>query len=109
VTQRWDREIPRYRVTRAVHPAPRSRLLTEPPLSQISDDDCWQYATKKLAAGETIETTSWPHQSFAPINESARRIHIFFLTGDKARMPLSPWRFDRINPGLLKEMSDVVA
>jgi hypothetical protein len=104
----WDREIPRYRVTRAVHPSPRPRHAFEPPLSIIADNDCWQYATKPLAAGE-IETTSWPHESFFALNESARRIHAFFSSRDKARMPTSPWLMGRINPGLLKETTDVVA
>jgi hypothetical protein len=75
----------------------------------IADDDCWQYALKPLASGETIETTSWPNQSFFPLNESARRIKAFFLMCEKAKMPLSPWFGDRINPGMLKEMTDVAA
>jgi hypothetical protein len=105
----WDREVPRYRVTRAVHPSPKPRHATEPPFSIIADDNCWQYGTKPLAALETIDTTNWPHGSFVPLNESARRIKAFFFsTREKARMPASPWLRDRINPSLLKEMSDVV-
>jgi hypothetical protein len=34
-----------------------------------------------------------------------RRIHDFFLTRDKSRLPRSPWLHDRVNPELAKAMS----
>jgi hypothetical protein len=103
----WDKEIPRYRTTRAVHPSPLTRHATETPWSSCSDNDCWQYAEKHLAAHEEIYTTSWPHASFQPLNESARRVHDFFLTREASRMPRSPWLRDAIHPTLAKAMSDV--
>jgi hypothetical protein len=101
----WDREIPRYRTTRAVHPSPLTRHATETPWSFCSDDDVWQYADQPLAAHEEISTTSWPHPSMQPLNESARRIHNFFCDVEKSRMPRSPWLNNSIRPELAKAMS----
>jgi hypothetical protein len=100
----WDREIPRYRTVRAVHPSEHPRHATEAPWSMCSDDDCWQYAAKPIAAHETIETTAWPHASFQPLNESARRIHDFFRATSRG-LPRSPWLHDRVNPELAKAMA----
>jgi hypothetical protein len=101
----WDREIPRYRTTRAMHPSPLARHAEETPWSFCSDNDVWQYCTKPLAAHEEVATTSWPHASFQPLNESARRVHEFFLTRDASRLPRSPWLRDRIHPNLAEAMS----
>jgi hypothetical protein len=100
----WDLEIPRYRTTRAVHPSALARHVAETPWSFCSDDDVWQYCTKPLAAHEEIETTAWPHPSFAPLNESARRIRNFFCDAEKSRLPRSPWLRDSIHPELAKAM-----
>lgn len=102
----WDKDIPRYRTTQAVVPSPNSRHLFEPPFSAMGDESCWQYATRPHAAKETIEITSWPHPTFMPLNESARRIRDFFLTRDRARMPPSPWQGGRVHPTILKEMTN---
>jgi hypothetical protein len=72
----------------------------------MADDHTWQYGLKAHAARETIETTSWPHPSFYPMNESARCIRDFFLTRDKARLLRSPWHGDRIDPRISKEMTN---
>lgn len=92
----WDREIPRYKVTRAVKPAERARYRFEKPFSSIGDNDVWQYAERQRAAGETIETTAWPHASFVGLNETARRTLEFFNSHQKSRLPLSPWRDGRL-------------
>ena len=87
----WDRETARYRVTRDVHPSPNSRHRFETPFSSQSDSDAYQYGERLLIAGEIIETTSWPHPSFWPLNESGRRVHQFFLMRQKSRLPRSPY------------------
>jgi hypothetical protein len=105
----WDHEIPRYRTTRAVHPSPLARHADETPWSSCSDNDCWQYGSKPLAAHTEIETTAWPHASFQPLNESAHRIHDFFTTREKSRLMRTPWVRDRVHPELAKAMSDADA
>jgi len=56
----WDREIPRYRATRDLHPSPNSRHRFESPFSTVMDPDVWQQSTAPIAAGETIETLECP-------------------------------------------------
>jgi hypothetical protein len=89
-------EVPRYRATRDVHPSPNSRHHFEPPFASFSDSDVWQYATRIVNAREEIETREWPHPSFFPLNDAAKRVHSFFTTRQKSRLPRSPWRVDRI-------------
>jgi hypothetical protein len=93
----WDLSIPKYRVTMDVIPAEKPRFRFEPPFTSISDNSVWQYAERPLAAGTEIETTSWPHATFLPINESAKAIHKFFRSAPKSRLPLSPWRDGRLH------------
>ena len=92
----WEKEIPQYCVSRAVRPAPNARVRSEPPFSECSDADVWQYATQPLAAGQTIETTDWPHPSFRAINFSAGQVLAFFNGALKSRMPRSPWHNGRV-------------
>jgi hypothetical protein len=92
----WEREIPRYRATRDLHPSPNSRMRHEPPFASMSDDGCWQQADRPVKAGEIIETKDWPHPSFRPMNRSAEAVMEFFNSALRSRMGLSPWRGDRI-------------
>jgi hypothetical protein len=92
----WQYEMPKYRAIRAVHPSPNSRFRNEPPFASCSDNDCWQYGTRILKAGEIIETGEWPHQSFFALNYSARKVLEFFRTRQKSRMQRSPWAGDRL-------------
>jgi hypothetical protein len=95
-TASWDRIVPRYRVTRDLKPAEKNRFRFEPPFAQQADGDIWQYGNRPLAAGEEIETKSWPHPTMHPLNESARRVLEFFKMRQRSRLPLSPWRDGRI-------------
>jgi hypothetical protein len=94
--QDWEREVPRYRATRDVHPSPNRRHRLEPPFASQSDNDVYQYSERPIAAREEIETKAWPHPSFRPLNYSASRVLDFFMTRQRSRMPLSPWRGDRV-------------
>jgi hypothetical protein len=94
--QDWAREVPRYRATRALSPSEKLRFRFEPPFSQMADNDVWQYGHRPVERGTVIQTRSWPHPSFRPLNESARRVLEFFNARQKSRLPLSPWRRDRI-------------
>jgi hypothetical protein len=98
----WEREIPKYRVTRDVHPAPKERFRYEPPFAMISDSDVWQYGTRVLKTGETIGSKEWPHPSFHPLNYTAEKVLDFFRTRQKSRLPQSPWQGDsvRLSDGL---------
>jgi hypothetical protein len=87
----WEKELPRYRVVRAVHPSPKPRFRFEPPFSNILDSSEWQYAERDYRANEVIESTDWPHPSFVPLNYSARQVQQFFSTQMKSRMQRSPW------------------
>ena len=89
-------EVPRYRVTRDVHPSPNRRHRTETPFTSIADSDEWQFAERTHEAGEVIATTAWPHPSFSPQNDSARKVLDFFNSRMKSRMPRSPWRNGRV-------------
>jgi hypothetical protein len=92
----WEREVPRYRVTRDIHPSPNSRHRFEPPFASLSDSNVWQNAERDYKAGEEIETRDWPHPSFRPLNYSAGKVLDFFNTRQKSRLPRSPWIGDRI-------------
>lgn len=67
----WQFEVPRYRATRALRPAEKARYRSESPFSTIFENDVWQYGEQPIATGEIIETKSWPHPSFYPLNYSA--------------------------------------
>jgi|SRR5450631_211719 hypothetical protein len=92
----WDREVPRYRLTRDLQPASRARYRTEPPFESMSNNDCWQYGERPLVAGEEIESTAWPHLSMRGLTFGAEKI-LQFLNGTmKSRLALAPWRQGRI-------------
>ncbi len=92
----WEREIPRYRATLDVHPSPNDRHRHEAPFSSFSDPDVYQYCERPIAAREEIETKSWPHPSFWPMNTAAKRVLDFFNSREKSRLALSPWQGDRL-------------
>ncbi len=92
----WQREIPRYRVTRDLLPAQKARFRSEPPFAETWQSDIWQYGERAVATGETIETTNWPHPSFRPLNFSAERVLQFFNSAMKSRLPRSPWFGDQV-------------
>jgi len=101
-TPGWDREIPKYRVTRDVLPAPKARFKNEPPFAETWQSNIWQYGERPMAAGEIIKTTEWPHPSFRPLNFSAEKVLAFFNSEMKSRLPRKPW-FDgrvRLDNGL---------
>jgi hypothetical protein len=92
----WEREVPKYRASRAVRPAEKTRFRLEPPFVTIFDSAVWQYGTREIKAGEIIETTDWPHPSFRPLNFSAGKVLDFFNSRVKSRLPRAPWAGDRI-------------
>jgi hypothetical protein len=92
----WEFETPRYRITRAIYPSPNSRHKFEPPFSTIFDSNVWQFADCPHAAREEISTRHWPHPSFFPLNEAARRVLSYFNRSMKSRLPVSPWSGDRL-------------
>ena len=92
----WEREMPKYRIVRDVHPAEKARFRSEPPFTSTSDSSTWQYGTRILKAGEIIETGEWPHSSFFPLNFGAQQVLRFFHSAPKSRLPRSPWAGDRI-------------
>jgi hypothetical protein len=92
----WERIVPRYRLSRGVHPSPNSRHRLEPPFSFLSDNDCWQYGERTIRGGEEIQTTAWPHPTFTALNFSARKLLEFFNGAMKSRLPKSPWRDGRV-------------
>jgi hypothetical protein len=93
----WDREMPLYQATRDLVPAALERMRLDTPWTSSSNPNVWQYADRPIAAGEEVETTAWPHDSFLPLNHSARAIHEFFTTRTKSRMQQSPWTARRIH------------
>jgi hypothetical protein len=93
----WEREIPRYRVIRATGPAHPPRVHFDTPISNQADQNSWQFGEREYQPGEEISTTHWPHPNFQPLNESARAVLQFFGNAMKSRLPLSPWRGDRLN------------
>jgi hypothetical protein len=94
----WERETPKYRVTikGGVFPSPNNRHPHETPFTNCSDPSVWQYAERPFHEGEIIETRSWPHASFFPLNYSAKKVLEFFATRQKSRLARSPWAGDRI-------------
>jgi hypothetical protein len=87
----WEQEVPLYKATRDVRPSPNDRHRFEPPFAQMSDNSCWQFADRPVKSGELIETKSWPHPSFHPMNRSAERVMAFFNSAPKSRLGLSPY------------------
>jgi hypothetical protein len=102
----WDRTIPQYRASCDLNPAPKARFQFEPPFA-VCYDGSWQYGTEPIKSGDIIETKSWPHPSFRPLNYSAGRVLDFFNLRMKSRMGLSPFRGDRIelNDGISGALS----
>jgi hypothetical protein len=106
----WDRIVPRYRVTRDVQPAEKSRFRSEPPFTEIWSG-AWQYGERPYQAGEEIETTAWPHPSFMPLNFSAERVLEFFKASMKSRLTTAPWHDGRVrlDNGLTGPLPNVVS
>ena len=92
----WDREVPRYKITRDLQPASRARYRTEPPFESMSDNSSWQYGDRLYAAGEEIESTAWPHASMRGLTFGAEKILEFFIGTMKSRLALAPWHQGRI-------------
>ena len=80
----WQFEQPRFRATRDLRPSPNGRHKFEPPFASISDNSVYQFATQPIKAGEEIETKSWPHESFFPLNYSAKKVLDFFNSRPKS-------------------------
>jgi hypothetical protein len=100
----WEREVPKYRVIRDTHPAPKARFRFEPPFASCSESDVWQYGERTVKAGEIIETKEWPHPHFFPLNYAAKTVLGFFNSAPKSRLARSPWASDidrlRLDDGL---------
>jgi hypothetical protein len=94
----WQYEKPRYLVTRDLQPAQRERYRSEPPFSEMAPDT-WQFGERFYAAGETVETTAWPHASMTPLTFSAQKILEFFKAEMKSRLPQSPWHGGQVRLG----------
>jgi hypothetical protein len=92
----WQNTIPKYRVTRELRPAEKARYRSEPPFTQTSDSDIYQYGERVLKANEVIETRSWPHPSWRPLNYTAAKILEFFNLQMKSRLPRSPYHGDQL-------------
>jgi hypothetical protein len=91
-----DHEIPRYRAVMDVFPSPKARHRHEPPFATVFDPSVWQYGTAPLKATEEISTTAWPHPSFRPLNEPAKRVLAYFNSRMKSRLPVSPFRYGEL-------------
>jgi hypothetical protein len=92
----WDREVPKYRVSRDVRPAERARYRLETPFSgSMGTEASWQYGDRAYTAGEIIETKYWPHESFQALNFSGEQVLSFFKGALRSRLPLSPWHNGR--------------
>jgi hypothetical protein len=98
----WERETPKYRAAREVHPAQKVRFRFEPPFAMTIDNSAWQYGTRVIAAGEIVETREWPHPSFHPLNYAAEKVLDFFNNRQKSRLPRSPFYGDslRLSDGM---------
>jgi hypothetical protein len=98
----WETQVPRYRLSRDIWPAPKPHFRHLPPIPSMTKlDDIWQYARQPVSAGDLINTEFWPHPSFEPLNESARRVHEFFLAGiGKSWLPFCPFEDGRVVSGL---------
>jgi hypothetical protein len=92
----WERETPKYEITRDIQPAPKARFRLEPPFASSSDSSIWQYGERILKAGEIVETREWPHASMLPLNYAAKRVLDFFNAAPKSRLPRSPFFGDRV-------------
>jgi hypothetical protein len=92
----WERETPKYRATRAVHPSPNDRHRFESPFATLSDPNVWQFAERDYTAGDQITTRDWPHPSFIALNYSAGKVLQFFNSAPKSRLPRSPFDGDRL-------------
>jgi hypothetical protein len=92
----WEREVPKYRVSRDVRPAELARYRLEPPFGTIFNSTIWQYAERPYVAGEIVSTTDWPHESFQPLNYSAEQVLAFFKGALRSRMTNSPWHLGRV-------------
>lgn len=92
----WERETPKYRASRNIEPAQKERFRFEPPFGTGFASDVWQYGERPYKRGEIIETRSWPHESFEPLNYSAEKVLEFFKSRMKSRMTLSPWFGDQV-------------
>ena len=93
----WRREVPKYRISRDTKPASKERFRFEPPFSQSTESDVWQYSDRLYRAGEIICTTEWPNPgTMTPLNFSAREVISFFTSRQKSRMPRSPWANDQV-------------
>jgi hypothetical protein len=95
----WEIHVPRYKAMRDLKPAEKARFRHEPPFSQLADNDVWQYADPgkpPVERGAVIMTRCWPHPSFLPLNYAAFRVLEFFNARQKSRLPVRPWRVDRI-------------
>ena len=90
----WDREKPRYKLTRTLEPMLNRRRFETP----LSSDELghWQYAERVYREGEEIECLNWPHASMAPLNRSAKAIHRYFMETPRVSMDSSPWRDGRV-------------
>lgn len=86
----WRKELPKYRIGRAVYPSPNDRHRHELPFSNFSDSGVWQYADRPHAAGEVITSDCWPHPMFVPLNYSAKMVLEFYGLATKSRLPRSP-------------------
>lgn len=87
----WEKELPKYRATRALKPPVRPIDCHHP--VRVGDPDTWQYAEGPVAAGEVLETSTWPHASLAPLNDSAKAVLKYFTSGQSfTRMPRAPWK-----------------
>ena len=94
----WDREIPRYKVTRPLKLAAEVRHQLEPPIATL-DSDIWQYGygPGQLKRFAVVVTRDWAHPSMEPLNESARRVHAWFMARHgRSRLPWRPWVGDHI-------------
>jgi hypothetical protein len=106
----WRREVPRYRITRETKPAPKDRFKFEPPFSQSTEADVWQYGEKIWPAGSVVASTEWPNPgTMTPLNYSAKQVMEFFNSRQKSRLGRSPWRDGRVflNDGLSNKLPKI--
>ncbi|WP_426610508.1 hypothetical protein [Bradyrhizobium sp. McL0616] len=94
----WDRVVPRYCAPADLHPSPLARHRFENPISFSTHSSLWQYCDEPggISAGETVETTAWPHLTMQPLNHSAIAVRDYLRDHMKSRLPQSPWRAGRL-------------
>jgi hypothetical protein len=92
----WEREVPRYRITRDLAPAMKNRFRFENPYTDLTCGDSWQYGEKSHQVGAEIESKCWPHPSMRPMNYGAERVMAFFNSAMRSRLTTSPWHGDRV-------------